>query len=88
MSMCERITVSFFIFFFIGASMSAGAQDLEWPRDLYIESGVLTMYQPQVDGLKDDILSFRAAVAYKKDDGSEPVFGAGWFKSRLAKERW
>lgn len=67
--------------------MQVRAQGLEWPRDLAIESGVLTMYQPQVDDLKDDILSFRAAVAYKQDDGSEPVFGAAWFESRVEIDR-
>lgn len=67
--------------------MQVRAQGLEWPRDLAIESGVLTMYEPQVDDLKDDILSFRAAVAYKQDDGSELVFGAAWFESRVEIDR-
>ena len=85
--MFARFSVSFLIFFLLATSMSARSQDLEWPRDLDIESGVLTMYQPQVDTLKDDILSFRAAVAYKKFGGSEPVFGAAWFKSRVEIDR-
>jgi hypothetical protein len=37
--------------------------------------------------LKGDILSFRAAVAYKDDKGSEPVFGASWFESRVEIDR-
>ncbi len=85
--MYKRLSVSFFMAFFLAASMSAGARDLGWPRDMDIDSGILTMYQPQVDSLKDDILSFRSAVAYKKDDGSEPVFGAAWFKSRAEIDR-
>jgi hypothetical protein len=62
-------------------------QDSKWPRDLDIESGILTTYQPQVDKLEGDVLSFRAAVAYKEDDGSEPVFGAAWFESRVEIDR-
>ena len=52
-----------------------------------IKSGTLTMYQPQVDDLDGDFLNFRAAVAYKDDQGSEPVFGAAWFKSRVEIDR-
>jgi hypothetical protein len=73
--------------FFVSAFHSATAQDLQWPRDLDIESGVVTMYQPQVDELEGDFLFFRAAVAYKDDQGSEPVFGAAWFKSRVEIDR-
>jgi hypothetical protein len=69
------------------ACTHAYAQQLTWPRDLDIQSGVLTMYQPQVDTLEGDILSFRAAVAYKDDKGSEPVFGASWFESRVEIDR-
>lgn len=87
MIMFARFSVSILLFILLAVSMNTRAQDLEWPRDLDIESGVLTMYQPQVDDLKDDILSFRAAVAYKKDDGSAPVFGAAWFKSRVEIDR-
>lgn len=69
------------------ATAATSADDLGWPRDLDIESGTLTAYQPQVDKLEGDILYFRAAVAYKNDDGSEPVFGAAWFESRVEIDR-
>jgi hypothetical protein len=65
----------------------AAAAELSWPRDLDIRSGVLTMYQPQVDTLEGDVLSFRAAVAYKDEQGGEPVFGAVWFESRVEIDR-
>jgi len=42
------------------------AEELSWPRELQLESGVLTIYQPQVDDLEKDILSFRAAVSFKE----------------------
>ena len=70
-------------------SVSIDAMDgpLTWPRDLDIQSGVVTMYQPQVDTLDGDILSFRAALSYKDQPGSEPIFGAAWFVSRVEIDR-
>ena len=75
------------LFFSLGLSSMQAAAELTWPRDLGIESGILTMYQPQVDTLEGDILSFRAAVSYKVDGGGEPVFGAAWFESRVEIDR-
>ena len=65
------------------------AQDTEisWPRDLDVTSGIVTMYQPQVDTLQGDILSFRAALSFKDSEGNEPVFGAAWFESRVEIDR-
>ena len=63
------------------------AQELEWPREMTLESGVLTIYQPQVDELIKDILTFRAAVSYKATGTTEPVFGAAWFESRVEIDR-
>ena len=39
------------------------AQEMDWPRDLELDSGVLTIYQPQADDMEKDILRFRAAGA-------------------------
>jgi hypothetical protein len=36
-----------------------------------------------VDEMNDDIIHFRAALAYRATADSEPVFGAGWFESRV-----
>ncbi len=63
------------------------AQEVDWPRDLQLDSGVLTIYQPQVDDMEKDILQFRAAVSYKAAGSEEPVFGAAWFESRLETDR-
>jgi hypothetical protein len=63
------------------------AQERDWPRELAIESGVITIYQPQVDDLTGDILSFRTALSYKPEGTMEPVFGAAWFKSRVEVDR-
>ena len=70
-----------------GPAALAQHTELTWPRDLDVQSGVITMYQPQVDTLKGDILSFRAAMSFKDAQGSEPVFGAAWFESRVEIDR-
>ena len=59
------------------------AQDSGWPRTLPLEQGMVTIYQPQVDEMNGDVIQFRAALAYRATADSEPVFGAGWFESRV-----
>ena len=87
LNMLIKTYIAFLGLFFLTIASLAEAKTLEWPRDLDIKSGVLTMYEPQVDDLVGDILQFRAAVAYKDDQGNEPVFGAAWFKSRVEIDR-
>lgn len=62
---------------------SAPAQESDWPRTLPLKQGTITIYRLQVDEMKDDTLHFRAALAYRETAESEPVFGAGWFESRV-----
>jgi hypothetical protein len=85
--MRKQIFITLFLIISLLAAIGAQAADLDWPRDLDIESGTLTTYQPQVDKLEGDVLYFRTAVAYKDDAGSEPVFGAAWFESRVVIDR-
>ncbi len=68
-------------------SSHLSAQGLDWPRDVELDSGVLTVYQPQMDDMEDDILQYRAAVSYKATGSDEPVFGAAWFESRVEVDR-
>ncbi len=63
------------------------AQESDWPRELKLDSGILTIYQPQVDHMENDILQYRAAVSYKASGSNEPVFGAAWFESRVEIDR-
>jgi len=42
-----------------------------WPRDVKVDSGTITVYEPQLDSLKGDSLTGRAAVAYKAKAGGE-----------------
>ena len=43
------------------------AQESGWPRTLPLEQGTVTIYSLQVDEMNDDIIHFRAALAYRAD---------------------
>jgi hypothetical protein len=62
---------------------SALAQQDEWPRTLPLNKGMVTIYSPQVDEMNGNIINYRAALAYRASADAEPVFGAGWFESRI-----
>ncbi len=57
------------------------AQDSDWPRTVPLKQGMVTIYSLQVDEMSENIIQFRAALAYRASAGAEPVFGAGWFES-------
>ena len=63
------------------------AQDDGWPRTLQVDDGLVTIYPLQVDGMEQDVIRYRAALAWRETPGAEPVFGAGWFESRVAVDR-
>src|SRR6476661_744704 len=46
-----------------------------WPRRIEVSSGILTVYQPQVDSWDGGFLKLRAAVAVKPSNGGQEVFG-------------
>jgi hypothetical protein len=82
--------IKFTVFFTLCSiffASSVHAQQSDWPRELKLDSGLLTIYQPQVDHLEKDTLHFRAAVSYKAAGSTEPVFGATWFESRVEIDR-
>ena len=66
----------------ISASATLADQN-SWPRTLPLSQGMVTIYALQVDEMKDDVIKFRAALAYRSTAASEPIFGAGWFESRV-----
>ena len=63
------------------------AQQDAWPRTLSLEEGQFTIYMPRVDKLEGDTLYYRAALAYRENADSEPVFGAGWLDSTVNIDR-
>jgi hypothetical protein len=58
------------------------AQQDGWPRTLPLEHGEVTIYSLQVHEMSEDIIHYRAALAYRSSPDAEPIFGAGWFESR------
>jgi hypothetical protein len=84
----KALIISAVFYLTMSFAAAVGAEEfLEWPRDVQLESGVLTAYQPQVDALEGDVLTFRAAVAYRGSGADEPVFGAVWMQSRAVIDR-
>jgi hypothetical protein len=55
-----------------------------WPRDIVTEKGnVITLFQPQPESLKGNILVTRTVVSVKVKSASEPVFGVFWSDATL-----
>ena len=71
------------ILFFI---LPAAAQD-PWPKRFEHPKGSVVMYQPQLEGFKDDQLTARAAVSVKTKEMPNPLFGAVWLSGRVLTDR-
>jgi hypothetical protein len=66
---------------------AAEAAGSNWPRDIEVPEGTVTIYQPQLESFKDNDLEARAAVAVTPKGQTEPVFGSVWFKARVSTDR-
>jgi len=78
----NRLLLSvFWILLALTSLPSLFAQDSDWPRTVPLKQGMVTIYSPQVEEMSDNIVQFRAALAYRASASAEPVFGAGWFES-------
>ena len=66
---------------------SALAEDINGPRTLPVNEGLMTIYPLQVEGMEGDTVRYRAALAYRDRVDAEPVFGAGWFESVVEIDR-
>ena len=71
------------VLFWVGVS---GAQD-DWPREIATQEGKITVYQPQLESFKGDMVSARAALSIFKKDSKEPTFGVVWFSARAITNR-
>ncbi|MGB7451828.1 MAG: hypothetical protein WBM36_06855 [Lysobacterales bacterium] len=71
----------FWILLTLASLPSLFAQENNWPRTVPLGQGMVTIYSPQIDAMEDNVIQYRAALAYRPTAGSEPVFGAGWFES-------
>ncbi|MCF6169970.1 MAG: hypothetical protein L3J66_03220 [Bacteroidales bacterium] len=54
-----------------------------WPKEIVKDKTTVTLYQPQYDSFNNNILEGRMALSVKIKD-QELIFGALWFKARLA----
>ena len=78
----NRLMLSvFWILLTLASLPSLLAQESDWPRTVPMGQGMVTIYSPQIDEMNDNIIQYRAALAYRATPGAEPVFGAGWFES-------
>ncbi len=62
----------------LGFTPFAGAQTPPpdpWPRVVDLRTGQVLVYQPQINSWTDNQLSFRAAMAFKKDNSKDQDFG-------------
>ncbi len=58
-----------------------------WPKEVSVSSGTVTIYQPQVESLTGNVLKGRTAVSYSPSEGNTPVFGAAWFTAKVNIDR-
>jgi len=76
----------FWIALLTGSHLQAGEIN-QWPQEIKTSKGVVIVYQPQPESLKDNQLSARAAVSIELTNSDELVFGAIWFNARLQIDR-
>ena len=69
--------------FHIAWSQKKEVEKLKWPKEIVKNGTVVVLYQPQLESFEGNILQGRMALSVTpKDD--EMIFGALWFKARLA----
>ena len=80
------------IFLFIAVLISMQSifandeNEFQWPKEFDHKDYTITLYQPQYDAYKNNVLEGRMALSVKAKD-KEPVFGALWFKARLETDK-
>lgn len=60
----------------------------QWPKELTTANGtVITIYQPQPETMKGDVLDGRAAFSALEKTGTEPIFGVFWYTAKMSTDR-
>ena len=72
----------FVLLFILNTSNAQTVTELSWPREVDLDEGVVTFYQPQLESYEANILEGRSAISYKPTNG-EVLFGAYWFRAFL-----
>ena len=60
--------------------------ELFWPREIPVKEHVITLYQPQLETLENNILKGRMALSIINKE-EEIIFGALWFDARLSTDK-
>ncbi|RLD25667.1 MAG: hypothetical protein DRI70_06755, partial [Bacteroidetes bacterium] len=77
-------TIYTIVLCFISSLVFAQQDQLEWPREIKAgDNYIVSLYQPQLETLKDNKLVGRMALSVK-DDKDKIIFGALWFEARLS----
>jgi len=59
-----------------------------WPKEIPLKNGgKVIIYQPQPESLSGNMLKSRAAVAVKRSEKADPVFGVVWSEAQLETDR-
>lgn len=56
---------------------------VDWPQEVTVPEGTITVYQPQPESLAGNTLQGRAAMSFSTRSGKEPIFGAFWFVAHI-----
>jgi hypothetical protein len=86
-----RITLFVFIIVVVMTRLCiagpATTAEPDWPREIVVPEGTITLYQPQIESFEGNKLTARAAVSIIKKGETEPAFGAVWFDARVSTDR-
>ena len=71
------------LIFFSSILLADEDNEFHWPKEIEKKNLTVTLYQPQYDAFSNNILEGRMALSVTETD-KDPVFGALFFKARLA----
>jgi len=84
LSVCLVIALSWPLAGVTSAQEDVEADPLAWPRDLETDTATITIYQPQLESFKNDILEGRSAVQLHFKEEDKRIFGAVWMTARMS----
>lgn len=67
--------------------VTVSAETEPWPKVIQSDKATVTIYQPQPESFKGNILKSRAAVSVKTPSLKEPVFGVVWSTATVNTDR-
>ena len=83
----QRLSLSTLLGLVLSAGAAFAVDDAGWPREVPMKNGTVTVYQPQIESMKGDVVKMRAALSYQGNDKKEPVFGVTWMMVKMKTDR-